>query len=47
MRRQSTLTQMVFGRIYDVITGKDGTIRGTKLFVGKTKKTVERLINKL
>ena len=38
---------MVFGRIYDVITGKDGTIRGAKLFVGKTKKTVERLINKL
>ena len=34
-------------RIYDVITGKDGAIRGAKLFVGKTKKTVERPINKL
>ena len=41
----------LFGRIYDVITGKDGTIRGAKLFVGKTKKknkkTVERPISKL
>ena len=37
----------LFGRIYDVITGRDGTIRGAKLFVGKTKKTVERPINKL
>ena len=37
----------LFGRIYDVITGKDGTIRGAKLFVGKTKKTVEHPINKL
>ena len=35
------------GRIYDVIIGKDGAIRGAKLFVGKTKKTVERPINKL
>ena len=37
----------LLGRIYDVITGKDGTIRGAKLFVGKTKKTVECPINKL
>ena len=37
----------LFGRIYDVITGRDGTIRGAKLFVGKTKKTVECPINKL
>ena len=28
----------LLGRIYDVIIGKDGTIRGTKLFVRKTKK---------
>ena len=33
--------------IYDVITVKDGAIRGAKLFAGKTKKTVERPINKL
>ena len=37
----------LLGRTYDVITGKDGAIRGTKLFVRKTKKTVERPINKL
>ena len=37
----------LLGRIYDVITGKDGATRGAKLFVGKTKKTVERPINKL
>ena len=35
------------GRIYDVDTGKDGAIRGAKLFVGKTTKTVERPVNKL
>ena len=37
----------LLGRIYDVITDKDGAIRGAKLFVGKTKKTLERPINKL
>ena len=37
----------LLGHIYDVITGKDGAIRAAKLFVGKTKKTVERPINKL
>ena len=37
----------LLGCIYDVINGKDGAIRGAKLFVGKTKKTVERPINKL
>ena len=37
----------LLGRICDIITGKDGAIRGAKLFVGKTKKTVERPINKL
>ena len=37
----------LLGRIYDIITGKDGAIRGAKYFVGKTKKTVERPINKL
>ena len=37
----------LLGRIYDVITGKDGAIKGAKLFAGKTKKTVERPINKL
>ena len=37
----------LLGRIYDVITGKDGAIRDAKLFAGKTKKTVERPINKL
>ena len=28
----------VLGHIYQDITGKDGSIRGIKLFVGKTKK---------
>ena len=28
----------LLAHIYDVITGKDGTIRGAKLFVGKPKK---------
>ena len=28
----------LLGHIYDVTTGKDGTVRGRKLFVGKTKK---------
>ena len=37
----------LLGLIYDVITGKDGAITGAKLFVGKTKKTVERPVNKL
>ena len=37
----------LLGRIYDVITGKDGTTRCAKFFVEKTKKTVERPINKL
>ena len=37
----------LLGSIYEVITGKDGAIRGAKLFVGKKKKTVERPINKL
>ena len=39
----------LLGHIYDVITGKDGTVRGRKLFVRKTKKkkTVEHPINKL
>ena len=37
----------LLGRIYDVIAGKDSAIRDAKLFVGKTKKTVERPINKL
>ena len=35
----------LLGRIYDVITGKDG-IRGAKLLVGKTKETVEHPIKK-
>ena len=37
----------LLGRIYDIITGKDDTIRGAKLFVGKMKTTVERPTNKL
>ena len=37
----------LLGRIYDIITGKDGAVRGAKLFVAKTKKIVERPINKL
>ena len=37
----------LLGRIYGVIAGKDSAIRDAKLFVGKTKKTVERPINKL
>ena len=37
----------LLGHIYDVITGKDGAIKGATLFAGKTKKTVERPINKL
>ena len=37
----------LFQRIYEVITGKDDTITGAKLFVGKIKKTVERPTNKL
>ena len=28
----------LLSHIYDVITGRDGTIRGAKLFVGKPKK---------
>ena len=36
----------LLGRIYDVITGKDGGIRGAKLLVGKTKETVEHPIKK-
>ena len=41
------LHKWLHGRIYDVITGEDGGIRGAKLIVGKTKKTAERPINKL
>ena len=37
----------LLGRFYDVITGKDDTVRGAKMFVGKMKKTVERPTNKL
>ena len=37
----------LFQRIYEVITGKDDTVTGAKLFVGKMKKTVERPTNKL
>ena len=36
----------LLGRIYDVITGKDGRIRGAKLLVGKTKETVEHPMKK-
>ena len=37
----------LLGRIYDVITVQDGAIKGAKLFVEKTRKTVKRPINKL
>ena len=36
----------LLGRIYDVITGKDGRIRGAKLLLGKTKETVEHPMKK-
>ena len=37
----------LLGCIYDVITGKDGAVRGAKMFVGKTIKTVEHPLSKL
>ena len=39
--------KQLLGPIYDINIGKDSVIAGEKLFVGKTKNTVERPIIKL
>ena len=39
--------QWCVGRIIEILPGRDGHIRGAKVFVGRTKTILERPINKL
>ena len=41
------LQKWLLGRITELIKGKDNNVRGAVIFLGKTKRNIERPINKL